>query len=57
MAVKSDGSLVAWGLNSFGQGAAPQGLSMFSAIAAGQYFNVAILGLFRNVLGFFHWAG
>jgi hypothetical protein len=42
LALKSDGTIVGWGTNSFGQATAPTGLSGVEAIAAGPYFTLAL---------------
>src|SRR5205823_9475157 len=42
LALKSDGTVVAWGDNYFGQGAVPNSLSNVTTIAAGWYHNLAL---------------
>ncbi len=42
VALKSDNSVVAWGLNSHGQTTVPEGLSGVTAIAAGDFHTVAL---------------
>ena len=42
LALKSDGTLVAWGLNTAGEGSVPAGLKGVTAIAAGSLFNLAL---------------
>ena len=42
MALKSDGTVVAWGGNSSGQTTIPAGLSGVTAIAGGNYHTVAL---------------
>ncbi len=42
LALKSDGSVVAWGNNSFGQTNVPAGLDSVVAIAAGDYHSLAL---------------
>ena len=42
LALKTDGTVVAWGTNDHGQGSVPSGLSSVSAIAAGSYHAVAL---------------
>ena len=43
LALRPDGSLVAWGDNGFGQGTIPSGLPEVAAVAAGGNHNVALL--------------
>lgn len=43
LVLRSDGTLVAWGDNTYGQGIVPHGLSNAVAIAAGYNFNLALL--------------
>jgi hypothetical protein len=42
LALKSDGTVVAWGPNSFGEATAPSGLSNVVAIAAGDEYSLAL---------------
>src|SRR5580765_681815 len=42
LAVKSDGTVVAWGDNSFGESTVPDGLKGVVAVAAGGYHNLAL---------------
>ena len=42
LALKNDGTIVAWGDNSLGQGVVPAGLSAVVEIAAGAYHNLAL---------------
>ena len=42
MALKSDGTVVAWGIDNFGQTTVPAGLGGVRAIAAGEYHNAAL---------------
>lgn len=42
LALRSDGSVVAWGINSYGQTNVPAGLSNVIAIAAGDYHSLAL---------------
>jgi alpha-tubulin suppressor-like RCC1 family protein len=42
LALKSDGTVVAWGLNEFGETNVPSGLTNVIAIAAGYYHNIAL---------------
>ena len=46
MAVRSDGTLLAWGLNTYGQTNIPAGLSNVMAIAAGFLAMAAVCGVF-----------
>jgi alpha-tubulin suppressor-like RCC1 family protein len=42
LALKSDGTVVAWGRNDDGQATVPAGLSSVTAIAAGGYHSLVI---------------
>jgi uncharacterized delta-60 repeat protein len=42
LALRSDGTVAAWGTDYFGETAIPDGLSSVVAISAGQYFNLAL---------------
>ena len=42
LALKSDGTVVAWGSNARGQASVPAGLSGVTAIAAGYYHSLAL---------------
>ena len=42
LAAKSDGTVVAWGVNSFGETTIPVGLINVTSVAAGRYFSVAL---------------
>ena len=42
LALRSDGTVAAWGTDYFGETAIPDGLSNVVAISAGQYFNLAL---------------
>ena len=44
VALRSDGTVVAWGDNGYGQLGIPAGLTNVIAIAAGGYFNLALIG-------------
>ena len=44
LALKSDGTVVAWGLNTTGQTNVPPGLTNVIAISAGQTFSMALIG-------------
>jgi alpha-tubulin suppressor-like RCC1 family protein/sugar lactone lactonase YvrE len=44
LALKSDGTVVAWGSDSFGQSDVPAGLTNVVAIAVGDYHDLALLG-------------
>jgi alpha-tubulin suppressor-like RCC1 family protein len=43
LALKTDGTVVAWGANLYGQGAVPTNLSSVAMISAGYYHDVALL--------------
>jgi len=43
LALKNDGTVVAWGTNFYGEGVVPSGLSGVTMIAAGWYHDVALL--------------
>src|SRR6185369_12016876 len=42
LALRADGTVIAWGDNSYGQGTVPGGLTNVVAIAAGGFFNLAL---------------
>ncbi|MEK7678105.1 MAG: PQQ-binding-like beta-propeller repeat protein, partial [Verrucomicrobiota bacterium] len=42
LALRNDGTLIAWGRNDFGQANIPAGLSNVAAIAAGQFYNLVL---------------
>jgi hypothetical protein len=44
VALKTNGTVVAWGQNNYGQTNVPAGLSAATAIAAGAYHTVALVG-------------
>ncbi len=50
VALKNDGTVVAWGWNGFGQTTVPAGLGGVTAIAAGVYHTVALVGIVLPVV-------
>ena len=44
LALRADGSVIAWGDNSYGQSAVPASATNVVAIAAGYYHNLALRG-------------
>jgi len=43
LALKADGTVVAWGLNSDGQATVPPDVTDATAVAAGQYHSLALI--------------